>query len=92
MDHKLLVIDDVGLLVNSIESKGYKLSEKAKKWRGQVNAINNKLSCIDIYFITSSYNHSVHHSCDSYLIKTIYSHEFRQCKMISNWVFELFWH
>lgn len=74
LDHNLLVIDDVKLLVNNIESKGYKLNKGPKKWRGQVNAMSNKLSCIDIDFTRSLYKHSVHNSLYSPLPKSAFSY------------------
>jgi len=57
----LFVISDLNSFINSIEKKGYVVNGGPQKYRSQVNSIGSYLSCLDIDFRNSLYNHNRHH-------------------------------
>lgn len=57
----LFVVSDLNSFINSIEKKGYVVNGGPQKSRAQVNSISSYLSCLDIDFRNSLYNHNRHH-------------------------------
>jgi hypothetical protein len=57
----LFVVDDLSMFLTKIKSKGYVINAGPQKWRGQVNSMNNFLTCLDIDFRYSLYKHNEYH-------------------------------
>lgn len=61
MNSCLFVVQDLSLLIKCIKDKNYIVNEGPQKWIGQINSISNFLSCLDIDFRNSLYNHNRYH-------------------------------
>jgi len=57
----LFVVEDLNMFITKIRSKGYIINAGPQKWRGQVNSMNNFLTCLDIDFRYSLYKHNQYH-------------------------------
>jgi hypothetical protein len=57
----LYIVDDLNFFIEKVKSKGYVINAGPQKWRGQVNSMNNFLTCIDVDFRNSLYRHNQHH-------------------------------
>lgn len=67
LDHSLYIVHNLKPFLSSIRDKGYGINEGPQKWRGRVSALYNKLSCIDIDYRKSLFNHNqYHHQMSSY--------------------------
>jgi len=61
LNGSLFVVDDLNSLIKNVVNKGYIVNQGPQKFRGQVNSMNNFLTCIDIDFRSSLYRHNVFH-------------------------------
>ena len=57
----LFVVENLNTLIAKIRAKGYIINAGPQKWRGQVNSMNNFLTCLDIDFRYSLYKHNQYH-------------------------------
>ncbi len=57
----LFVVDNLNVFISNLRNKGYIINAGPQKWRGQVNSMNNFLTCLDIDFRYSLYKHNQYH-------------------------------
>lgn len=58
----LFAVGDLNMFISKLKNKGYVVNAGPQKWRGQVNSMNNFLTCLDIDFRYSLYMHNEYHA------------------------------